>query len=120
MALVIGNDKTGCPIILCRVRYMDHKNSTQERMRNYGLYSVETAISRMNPGIYQFIFILDFEDTGLANVDLKLFKDMAPIVQCCYPERIYKVYVVNINWLMNMVWKIMKAFMEESTVRKVL
>ena len=120
MALVIGNDKNKSPIILCRVKYMDNEGSTEERMKKYALYTLETAIARMESGVTKYTFLLDMKDAGFGNINLKLFKDIAPIIQNCYPERISKVHMVNMNWIMKTIWKLSKELMEETTLKKVL
>lgn len=52
-----------------------------------------------------------------ASVNILIFQ--IEIVQSHYPERLYKIFVVNMSWFHRTLWFAVKPFLKESTKRKV-
>jgi len=130
MAVIIGKGKYGQPILLYRVKLVNPKASTEERMKNFVFYTMESIIAQLPPDIDKYSAIVDFKDSGLSNINLKQLKEMAPIIQVfsirilikkdCYAERIYKIYAINTNWLLKIVWGVISPFLDEATTKRIL
>ena len=54
-------------------------------------------------------------DKSLFNTMLKFTK----ILQDCYAERLYKFYVLDINWFFKMIFAIVKPFIDKKTLDKI-
>jgi hypothetical protein len=98
---------------------MNPEATTKERLRQFAYYTVENAISQMTPDIHQYTIIFDFKNSGIKNVSISQLKEISPVMQDCYPDRLFKAYAVNSGWLMRLLWNVMKRFLNTFTLRKV-
>ncbi len=119
MAIMMGKDKYMQPILLIRIRLVNPKATTEDRMRRFIFYTLEYMIRNLPKDGDRYSAIFDFKGAGLSNMNMKQIKEMAPVIQDCYPERTYKIFVVNANWLLKIVWGIVKPFLDPCTVTRV-
>jgi hypothetical protein len=120
MAFVIGRDKYGQSIILWRVRLMDPKATTEERIQKFLFYTLDTALAQAAPGVDKYIIIADFGGAGMSNFKMKQVNKMIPIIQDYYAECLAKLYVVNIPFAIRAIWITIKIFLDKETIDKVL
>eukprot|EP00826_Nyctotherus_ovalis_P012726 TRINITY_DN1338_c0_g2_i1.p2 TRINITY_DN1338_c0_g2~~TRINITY_DN1338_c0_g2_i1.p2 ORF type:complete len:135 (+),score=22.23 TRINITY_DN1338_c0_g2_i1:1378-1782(+) len=97
---------------------MNPRASTEEQLRKFLFYTLEEGGRHMLPGVDKYIILTDFKGSGLSNINLSQMKDMAPIIQDCYTERMYMMISINVNFLLRTVWTLLKPFLDEITIRK--
>ena len=119
MALIIGKDKKNRPILLTRIQYLNPRKTTEFRMRNFVFYTMEQLMKQLPPNDGRFCAITDFNGASLFNVNLGQLREMIPIVQDCYTETMHKVYVVNSNLLLRILWVIVVKLFESKTLKRV-
>ena len=120
MAILIGKDRCNRPLYLWRLKLLHPETTTEERLRKFLFYTLEEGSRRMSPGVEKYTIIADFEGVGLRNININQLKEMAPVIQDCYPEKMYMVISVNINWILKSIWNIIKPFLDKTTVKKVI
>lgn len=98
---------------------MNPKASTEEQMRKYLFYVLEEAGRLMPPGVEKYIILTDFQGSGLSNINLSQMRELAPIIQDCYTERMHMMICVNVNFLLRTIWRLLKPFLDDITVQKV-
>ena len=119
MAIIIGKDLCNRPLLLWRMRLINPGATTEEKLRKFLFYILEESIRMMEPNVTKYTIISDFENAGLRNFNISQLKELSPIIQDCYAERMSKLICVNTNWVMKIIWAIVKPFLDECTVRKV-
>ena len=67
----------------------------------------------------QFIAILDANNISNENSSIGVLKFQIDILQNHFPERLYKLFVVNMSWLPKTIWYAVKPFIKESTKNKI-
>lgn len=70
----------------------------------------------------QIISIFDVENSSiseLAGKTLKMFKKCSALVGAHYPERSYKIFIVNAPWYFSTGWSILSPFLDPRTRQKI-
>lgn len=62
---------------------------------------------------------MDVKNLKWENVSINLSKKLFSILENNYPERIYRLYVLNNNFFTLFIWKLIKPFVPTGTVKKV-
>jgi hypothetical protein len=65
---------------------------------------------------------MDREDMGMANFDRRFMgkRGLISVLQDFYAERLFKVYVLHVNWVFRMIFGMVKPFMSARTMEKVI
>lgn len=82
---------------------------------------VETS-SKSTGHIMRTVKIMDLEGLNSSHFDwkgLKYLKHLIAVSQHNYPEMLGHLYIVNIPWLFNAGWKIIKPWLEPHTIEKI-
>ena len=56
------------------------------------------------------------------NFDKKMFsvlKKLVSILQDCYAERLFRIYVLDVNWVFKMLYAVVKPFLDVKTKAKI-
>lgn len=53
------------------------------------------------------------------NASVNILTFQIDMVQNHYPERLYKIFVVNMGWFQRTIWFAVKPFVKESTKKKI-
>jgi len=67
--------------------------------------------------------IMDLSGVGTKHLNtagLKYFQTILHLSQAYYPEMLGRVYVINCPWAFNILWKIVKPWLNEQTLSKVV
>jgi hypothetical protein len=69
----------------------------------------------------QVVVIMDRENMGMANFDRRFMgkRGLITVLQDFYAERLFKVYVLHVNWLFRMLFKMVRPMMSARTTEKV-
>ena len=98
---------------------MRPKEFSNEQMRKFLFYTLEEATRRFSPGVETYLILADFSGSGFSNINLSQMKELAPIIQDCYTERMHMMVSVNANLLLRTIWTLLKPFLDEITIKKV-
>lgn len=120
-AYIHGEDKEGRPcIIIYPAKHFPSQTSFEDSMK-YMVYMLEkiTKISD-EKGIEKIVAIVDRSNVGLSNIDYKMLgqSGIIQMLQDFYAERLHAVYVLHVNWIFRMVFKLISPFMNEKTTSK--
>lgn len=73
--------------------------------------------------VSSFVVIIDCSGVGLRHANtfcLKILKNISDIDANYYPERLHKLYIVNISTIVLRIWKIAKKWIDEEILKKVV
>lgn len=72
----------------------------------------------MIPGkIENFIAIIDARDVWATQIPATKIKPFIDVLKSAYRGRLYRFFSVNVGMMLRAVWKVLKAFLDESTQR---
>ncbi|KAG9144596.1 hypothetical protein Leryth_010809 [Lithospermum erythrorhizon] len=71
-------------------------------------------------GNEKLVAILDLQNITLKNVDVRGFITGFQFLQAYYPERLAKMYLLNMPQFFVSVWKMISYFLEKATLEKIL
>ncbi|KAK9051220.1 hypothetical protein SSX86_027846 [Deinandra increscens subsp. villosa] len=63
---------------------------------------------------------MDMDHVGYKNVDTQGFISGFQILQAYYPDRLAKLYMINMPWFFASFWKIVARVLEKSTSEKIV
>lgn len=65
--------------------------------------------------------IIDRENSSLKNVDQRMIYkvELTQMMQDFYSERVHKIYILHVNWIYRMMYKIVSVFLSNRTKEKV-
>ncbi|CAM9864022.1 unnamed protein product, partial [Discosporangium mesarthrocarpum] len=113
-----GFDLVGHPCLV--VRPCEHYPGVIEPSRTirYFCQLMERAFEDFAPAS-KFCLILDCRGVGRKNMDLKLMKAAAPVIENNYPERQHSTYVLPCNGFIMMAWRVISTFIDPGTANKI-
>ena len=80
---------------------------------------MEEFARRIPKHIDQYLIIIDAKNVTSENADLKFLQFEIEILQNHYPERLHKLFAVNMDWFTRAIWHTVKHFLRESTRNKI-
>lgn len=57
--------------------------------------------------------IYDRNSAGRKNMDIKLIKNLLPVIQTHFPEMIEKIYIFPVNWVFWSMYNMVKGFLSK-------
>ncbi|CAI0459363.1 unnamed protein product [Linum tenue] len=66
------------------------------------------------------MIILDLQQIGYKNVDARGFITGFQFLQAYYPERLHKLYILNMPRFFASVWRIVSRCLEKATLEKIM
>lgn len=87
--------------------------------RLFMLYQFKSLRAEMSPYVDKSVYIYDFENAGMNNLALGLFKTLNSELSSMFPNMTYKNILVHPNWIMNMIWGVAKGFLSEHQMKKI-
>jgi uncharacterized protein (DUF39 family) len=73
----------------------------------------------MRGNVDSYFEILDCYQFGRKNFNLEIFMGLLKETFNYYPERAYKTYILNVNFLVKSIYQIVKPFLPARTIEKV-
>lgn len=119
-----GYDKQNRPILIIRTRYHSPKYSPDVKsLIRFGIWLIEEGIRLCElKGSSQVIIVYDRAGFTLSkNHDKRLMgvaKQLIGIFQNNYAERLYRSYILNVNWFYWVIHKIVSPFLSKKTREK--
>jgi len=116
-----GRDNKFRPIIVFRAYLIDAKTFDVDQMIDGLTYFFEYVIDNfLLPGqVENWVFITDLNGMGMSSIPYGPIKKLLSFLQNNYRGRLAVMYNVNTPTFITVPWKMAKAFLEESTVKKI-
>uniref|UniRef100_H2YJZ6 CRAL-TRIO domain-containing protein n=1 Tax=Ciona savignyi TaxID=51511 RepID=H2YJZ6_CIOSA len=76
-------------------------------------------IQRAEPGKH-ITFVLDVSKSSLANVDLGGIRFLLACFTTYFPDMLEKILILEMPWIMNTIWKVVKQWMTEEQRKRTL
>jgi predicted transcriptional regulator len=117
------------PLLIVRVKNHRAGISSAEILKLFVIYCLEIATylcdhpeygnpeEGMSGGYIDVIF--DARDMGWSNYDTSGLKNVFSVLANAYPERVHKIYMYNGPYLLDMLWKVVKPFVDPVSREKV-
>eukprot|EP01102_Stenamoeba_stenopodia_P018998 TRINITY_DN7059_c0_g1_i1.p1 TRINITY_DN7059_c0_g1~~TRINITY_DN7059_c0_g1_i1.p1 ORF type:complete len:292 (+),score=74.03 TRINITY_DN7059_c0_g1_i1:242-1117(+) len=115
-----GHDKGGRPILYTKKRVENTENIDFELQTKQLVYMMEKAIRLMKPGNETWVWIVDLNGYSMSNsAPMDVTKRLLHILATCYPERLYKCFLVDAPWIFSTLWKIVSPCLDPVTKAKI-
>lgn len=116
-----GRDKAGRPIIYTKKRVENTEQIDFELQTRQLVYTMEKAIRLMNADMETWVWIIDLNGYSRANsAPMDVSKRLLHILSTCYPERLFKCFLVDAPMIFQGLWAIIKPFLDPVTKAKVV
>ncbi|CAL1286375.1 unnamed protein product [Larinioides sclopetarius] len=113
-----NKDKEGNPIIMILVRYHRKAPEFAKELRRFVIYWVEEMEEQTKGG--QMSVIMSCAGAGLSNLDLDLIKFLITLFRSYYPHSLAHILIFDMPWILQPAWKIIKAWLPEDFVDKIV
>lgn len=115
-----GYDKGGRPIVYIKKRVENTETIDFELQTKQLVYTMEKAIRLMKPGNETWVWIIDLSEYSMSNsAPMSVTKKLLHILATCYPERLYKCFLVDAPWIFSTLWKIVSPCLDPVTKAKI-
>nr|XP_043624905.1 CRAL-TRIO domain-containing protein YKL091C-like [Erigeron canadensis] len=118
-----GLSKTGHAVLMVDSgKHSPVKDQNQFKKFAVHIYDkgIASGIKGKEIGNEKFIEIMDLKTLSYKNVDTRAFISGIQILQNYYPERLAKLYLINIPWFFKSVWKLITPFIEKELLNKIM
>jgi len=116
-------DKEKRPCLYYRMRFHTLGLATPDETVRYFIYMLEKGLKEAEKlGQTKIVVVYDRRGYDKSNQDPKSIdagKQLTPILQDYYPERLHCFYVIGANWFYRMMFGIVKAFVSKKTLEKI-
>ncbi|KAJ8758496.1 hypothetical protein K2173_000217 [Erythroxylum novogranatense] len=121
--LLQGLSKDGHPLLIVKVR--NHTPSKDQlQFKRFVVHlldkTIASAIKGREIGNEKLIAILDLHQITYKNVDVRGLITGFQFLQAYYPERLGKLFVLNMPRFFVSVWKMVSRFLEKATLEKIV
>ncbi|KAH7296020.1 hypothetical protein KP509_26G004400 [Ceratopteris richardii] len=115
-----GVDKQGSPIAVLLAS--QHKTSDRdlEEFKRFVVYAFDKAIMSLEQTQEKFVLIADLEGCGCKHIDLVGYLEALKILQDHYPERLGKLFMLNVPLAFQSAWQIVSKFMDPNVRKKIV
>ncbi|GBM16228.1 Motile sperm domain-containing protein 2, partial [Araneus ventricosus] len=113
-----NKDNKGNPIIMILVRYHRKAPEFAKELRRFVIYWVEEMEEQTKGG--QMSVIMSCAGAGLSNLDLDLIKFLITLFRSYYPHSLAHILIFEMPWILQPAWKIIKAWLPEDFVDKIV
>ncbi|KAI7748973.1 hypothetical protein M8C21_033890 [Ambrosia artemisiifolia] len=116
-----GLSKAGLPVVILHAA-KHYPAKDQNQFKKFMVHMLDKAIASgikdKEIGNEKVVVIMDFRNLAYKNVDTQGFIAGFQILQAYYPERLAKLYMLNMPWFFASAWKIISCVLEKSTTDK--
>lgn len=117
---VYKRDKAFRPIFVMNVAKLKQCKLPHETVLNMSTYFVQYLITRaLIPGqVENWISIVDMKGVGITEIPKNLMKAITKPLQSYFKGRLYRLHVINAQWTIKIVWKVVKKLVDPLTIQK--
>ncbi|XP_071705565.1 CRAL-TRIO domain-containing protein C589.09, mitochondrial-like [Rutidosis leptorrhynchoides] len=119
----LGASKSGYPVVLLNAnKHVPAKDLQIFKKLVVYMFDkgIASGIRGKEIGNEKFIMVMDMQKLGYKNVDANGFISAFQILQTYYPQRLVKLYILNMPWFFKSVWKMISYAIEKDTVNKIM
>lgn len=121
-SFIHGNDKEGRPCLLLFTGLHFPDKTTFDNSYSLGVYWMERMMQTLKSTYHKnMVVIVDQSDAGWSNVDYPIVKHggIVTMLQDYYPERLHKILIINMNFIIRQVLNLAKNFMSHKTSSRI-
>ncbi|KAJ9563873.1 hypothetical protein OSB04_009033 [Centaurea solstitialis] len=122
-AFLQGISKDGCPVLIIKASN-HYPAKDQPQFKKFVVHLLDkvlaSGIKVKEVGNEKMMGVIDLSNLGYKNVDARGLITGFQFLQAYYPERLAKLYIVNMPWFFVSVWKMVSRFLEKATLEKVV
>lgn len=113
-------DKSFRPIFVLNIAKLKASKVDKELALNLSTYFVQFLTTRvLIPGrVENWISIVDMKGVGITEIPKELMKAITKPLQTLFKGRLYRLHVLNAQWTIKFVWKVVKKLVDPLTVKK--
>ncbi|KAK5920903.1 hypothetical protein CgunFtcFv8_024654 [Champsocephalus gunnari] len=111
-----GYDKEGNKLFWFKVKLHVKDTKTIVDKKKYVAFWLE-RYAKKEPGM-PLTVIFDMAESGLSNIDMEFVKYIINCFKVYYPNFLSKMIIVDMPWIMNAAWKIVKSWLGPEAVSK--
>ncbi|KAK8069458.1 hypothetical protein PG994_006074 [Apiospora phragmitis] len=114
--VVRGVDKDGRPVCIVRVRKHFSRDQSEEVLKRWIVYIIETARLAFTPPCDTAAVIFDLTGFGMGNLDYVPVKFIIQCFEANYPEMLGKVIVHKAPWFFPGIWKLVSTWIADPVI----
>ncbi|XP_029314647.1 motile sperm domain-containing protein 2 isoform X2 [Cottoperca gobio] len=111
-----GYDREGNKLFWFKVKLHFKDTKTIVDKKKYVAFWLE-RYAKKEPGM-PLTVIFDMADSGLSNIDMEFVKYIVNCFKVYYPKYLSKMIIVDMPWIMNAAWKIVKSWLGPEAISK--
>ncbi|XP_060910601.1 motile sperm domain-containing protein 2 [Labrus mixtus] len=111
-----GYDKEGNKLFWFKVKLHVKDTKTILDKKKYVAFWLERYAKR-EPGM-PLTVVFDMAESGLSNIDMDFVKYIINCFKVYYPKFLSKMIIVDMPWIMNAAWKIVKSWLGPEAISK--
>ncbi|XP_028992515.1 motile sperm domain-containing protein 2 isoform X2 [Betta splendens] len=111
-----GYDKEGNKLFWFNVRLHVKDAKTAMDKKKYVAFWLE-RYAKKEPGL-PLTVMFDMTDSGISNIDMDFVKYVINCFKVYYPKFLSKMIIVEMPWIMNAAWKIVKSWLGPEAISK--
>jgi len=112
-----NRDKDGKQLLIFDVKKHVKGVVPMEEMQKVFLYFLERIDRETEDGMVTIVF--DCQGCGLKNMDMEFIRYMIDVLKDYFPQVLNYILVLDMPWVLNAAWKIIKAWLPAAGVRKI-
>ncbi|GAQ80813.1 Sec14p-like phosphatidylinositol transfer family protein [Klebsormidium nitens] len=115
-----GRDTQGRPVLITRKKADAIQAGQHERYLRHLVFTLESTVAAMPPGVEQWVWIMDLQGYSRANSPpLSVSYATMKILADHYPERLKTAFIVDAPSIFSFLWKALASFIDPVTKEKV-
>ncbi|CAL9690160.1 unnamed protein product [Knipowitschia caucasica] len=111
-----GYDKEGTKLFWFKVKLHVKDAKTILDKKKYVAFWLE-RYAKKEPGM-PLTVVFDMNESGLSNIDMDFVKYIINCFKIYYPKYLSKMIIVDMPWIMNAAWKIVKSWLGPEAISK--
>lgn len=111
-----GYDKEGNKLFWFKVKLHVKDAKTILDKKKYVAFWLE-RYAKKEPGM-PLTVVFDMSESGLSNIDMEFVKYVINCFKVYYPKFLSKMIIVDMPWIMNAAWKIVKSWLGPEAISK--
>lgn len=111
-----GYDKEGNKLFWFKVKLHTKDAKTVVDKKKYVAFWLE-RYAKKEPGM-PLTVVFDMTDSGISNIDMDFVKYVINCFKVYYPKFLSKMIIVDMPWIMNAAWKIVKSWLGPEAIAK--
>lgn len=117
---IIGKTRNGYGLLLLRLRKLYLKNNPPDDVARYvSAMALEVLRSHTDPTVDRYIMIMDVKGSSGDNFDKAGLQKLTPIFSNCFPDVLFRMYIVNVGFVASTLYSVVSVMMHEVTRKKI-